>query len=449
VTSFFNFILTVERGTKLRLLKYENVFLSTLERDPARDPAHIHNVETTDHKDDNLFPSILPPPPGEECLPIGLESSSKRKKHGYRICWSQTNYEWYPYLPAVVDFRYPIFRGMSCNPVIIHDGSGYSLKKEEISMWQNVEFVMLTIAKALGSGVLTPLEQRDPHPPSEYGYTRSHSQEKFARKSATKSLNAFQRLLGFCAYAVAESPSWKPIGDHRQFYSDRWISGLYDRLDPKNPDLHILAKLLLSSLWKMRDNHTGVVVNYREEYDYPAVSRMIEYNVPVYVAWPSRGVNPYAKFRHSQYLDQLRPKAEHFEDLETPRSPEPITASLPAAMTSTTHRNPPPATANQATYDHPLDYVKRRLALIPAELENSPRRQAMLDRLASALRHSNIGSAKFYEFECVVFTDQQTGRAKAGWVRNQLEKRSSKELFEEVDNRRLWHVYFFVHNSLL
>jgi hypothetical protein len=442
-----NSILTVERGTKLRLLKYENIFLSTFERNPARDPSHIHEVEITDHKDNNLFPSILPPPPGEVHLPTCLEASPKRKRHGYRICWSQKNYEWYPYLPAVVNFRYPIFRGMSSNPVIIHDGSGYSLKKEEISMWQNVEFVMLTVAKALGSRSLTPLEQQDPHPPSEYGYTRSHSQEKFARKSATKSLNAFQRLLGFCAYVAAESPSWKPIGDYRRFYSDIWVSELYDRLDPKSPDLHILAKLLLSSLWKMRGNHTGVVVGYNEGYDYPAVSRMVEYNVPVYVAWPSRGVDPYLRFPQNKYLDEFRPKVEHFEDLEIPRSPEPATAPLP--MTPAAYHNPPPTLTNRVTYDNPLDYVTRRLALIPAELDSSPRRQAMLDRLASALKHNNIGTARFYEFECVVVTDRQTGRAKVGWVRNQLGKKLGKEIFEDVDNRHLWHVCFFGHVSLL
>lgn len=127
--------------------------------------------------------------------------------HGYPICWAQSNDEWHPYLPAMFSFSYPIFRGMSTDPLIIHDKSGYRLTDEEISLWRNVEYVIWTSALALQNGLCFPLEQQVPFPPSKYGYAQRHSQERFARKCALKSLHAFQRLLAYCSYLLIKPRS--------------------------------------------------------------------------------------------------------------------------------------------------------------------------------------------------------------------------------------------------
>ena len=424
----------------LRVIRYQQVYLSTFEEDPAKDPAVVQKVSTTNDKDDNLFPSQLPPPPGIEHLLAPSGESLGKKRYGYPICWSRKNYEWYPYLPAVIDFSYPIFRGMSRQPSIVHDKSGYRLNNEQMALWQNVEFVMSTVSKAVSSGQLISLEHREPEPPSSFGYTRGHTQLKFAQKCALKSLNAFQRLLGYCAYSIAGSNSLQPLGSYAGFYSDRGISDLYKKLDTDNPDIHILTKLLLSTLWRMRSsgNHTGVVVTYGEDYDYHAVNRMLANSVPVYVSWPGPNVNPYAQFHQHHNLKDFLPKPELFEALERPPSPQPEAVfTLPAIRYGV-----PPAPKDKRTYDHPADYVRKRLLEIPEELERSPDKQRMVNRLASAARLSSLGSATFFQFECTIVTDRQTGREKKCWTRASLTKSEAKDMFEATEGCNVWYVPF-------
>jgi len=422
----------------LRVIRYQQVYLSTFEEDSAKDPTGIQKVSASDDKDDNLFPSQLPPLPGTEHNFVPLAESLRKKRYGYPICWSRLNYEWYPFLPAVVDFNYPIFRGMSRQPDIVHDKSGYRLNDEQMALWQNVEFVMLTVSKAAGSRQLVSLDHREPEPPSSFGYTRGHTQLKFAQKCALKSLNAFQRLLGYCAYSISGCTSLQPLSPHAAFYSDRGISELYQKLNPNNPDVHILAKLLLSTLWKMRfsGNHTGVVLAYDDDYDYSAVVRMFENRVPVYVAWPGPDANPYTRFSQHHRLEKFQPKREHFEALQSPPAPQPEAVStLP-----TIHYGVPPAPKDKRTYDHPADYVRKRLQEIPEELERSPDKQSMLSRLKSAANLSNLGSAKFFQFEPTTIIDEQTGREKRCWTRILLTKSEAMDMFEAIEGSNVWYV---------
>ena len=137
----------------------------------------------------------------------------------------------------------------------------------------NVEEMAYYFGGPKGKGICE-LDHREPEPPSSFGYTWGHTQLKFAQKCALKSLNAFQRLLGYCTYSISGCTSLQPLSLHAAFYSDRGISELYQKLNPNNPDVHILAKLLLSMLWKMcfSGNHTGVVLAYNDNYDYVHVS---------------------------------------------------------------------------------------------------------------------------------------------------------------------------------
>jgi len=329
---------------------------------------------------------------------------------------------------------------MSRNPEIIHNGSGYSIKSDEISIWQNIEFVMVTVANAFSSGQQVTLGQRVPEPPSQYGYERTHTQEKFARKCAIKSLNAFQRYLGYCAYAAAGAHSHAPLGDFARFYNDEWVSGIYKQFDLKDPDVHILAKFLLASLWKMRTsgNHTGVVVSFQEEYSYPTVQMMQGSKVPVYVAWPGPGVNPYVQFHQHHCLNDYIPGPELFQALENPHTPQPTAAA------QHTQYGPPPAAHDSRTYDHPLDYVKMRLQHIPAQFDALPEnsKRSAMDRLRSALKHSSSGGATFFRFESLTVIDNQTGQEKQCWFRDRLTLHEVREYFEDPEPSHLWHVHF-------
>lgn len=305
-------------------------------------------------------------------------------------------------------------------------------------MWQNVEYVMVAASDALTHGQLFSLDHAIPLPPSKYGYTRSHTQEKFAKKCVMKSLNAFQRLLGYCSFASAGGTLENLGGDSKKFYTDFWVSDLYKKLDAKNPDVHILTKLLVSTLWTITKarNYSGVVINYAEAYDYFAVEKMYSFGVPIYVSWPGPGPNPYRSFRQHHYLEPYFPTDEQLKTLETPPS-----TPTPVAQTSTIRYGVHPPAKTPKAYDHPLDYVKRRIQEIPGELARSPHRQAMLDRLASALKLVRMGSAKYFRFESTTVFDERTGGQKVCWVREELTKHYAKEDFQSAESRNLWYAF--------
>lgn len=408
-------------------------------------------MDTSGDKQSNLYPDKLTPVESGWHF-TSLEETRRRTRWGYRICWSTTNYEWYPYLPAVFDWSYPIFRGVSPNFEVIHDKSGYKLSDEVINMWQNVEFIMIEVSKALFSRQLVPLEQQQPAYPSEFGYARGHVLPEYATRCARRSLNAFQRLLGYCAYAMAGALPGA-LGDHSGSYADILVSDLYKKLERSGQEASVLAKLLFTSLWRMRAsrNHVGVVVNYGEAYDYVAVGRMFDRKVPVYVAWPSPGVNPYVaqKFPQHHNLNDFIPTAEHFEALERLSTSDTVIGFSPAANAATIRYGVPPAPTRSLTYyNHPMDYVALRLETMQQELDSSSQKQRMLDRLRSALKLENIGSAKFFRFDAVEVTDERTGQRVERWVRTVLSKADATNEFEAAEGRELWYVPF-ASSSLL
>lgn len=439
----------MEQGP-LRVFKHEQnaVFLSTFEHRRNRDPGLIRKISVGEDKDNNLFPCLLPPHTGR-AYSLQLEDDAPEGKiYGYPICWSQQDYEWCAYLPAVISFRYPIFAGMSRYPDIIHDSKGYRIKDDEIKMWQNVEFVMVTVMNIIGSGQIVPLYLREVEYPSQYGYTRGHTQLKFAKKSVIKSLNAFQRLLGCCAYYMAGAASLpKNLGDYAKFYSDSWFSGIYKNVGSKSPDVHILTKRLLVTLFRMFStrNYAGIVVHYNQPCDYSAVNKMRFHGVPVYVAWSDPDTNPYKNKKHHQhhYITEFRPSPAQFKDLEA-HSLEPVPTPTPTVGGSTIRYGVPPAPKDQKTYDHPMDYVQLRADAFDAEFRKSTQQeqQVISSRLKSALRLNGIGGASFFTFDTISVADHQTKQVKERWVRTQVTKHDAKEYFEEADSCNLWYMPF-------
>jgi hypothetical protein len=233
----------INQGVKLRVFNCDGVVLSTFQ--PAStDPYRIGTVSASHHKGDNLFPSLLELPlPHDPTSSYEVEPKRKRP-YGYPICWSKEGFEWYPYLPAVVSYRYPIFRGVSPDAEIIYDGSGYRLKDEDLCLWANVEHVMTTACHALQAGGLLSLDHFTPPPPSDYGYTQKHAQEKFAKKPMVKSLNAFQRLLAYCPFAAASRGNANPVVDHLPSHHPKAISAVYHKVGSAVPDVHVIVKNL-------------------------------------------------------------------------------------------------------------------------------------------------------------------------------------------------------------
>jgi hypothetical protein len=414
-------------------LKYEDLYLTTFET-PEHDPPHIQILWVSEDKDANLFPSRLPLPLLRDPIQR-FRGGRVQKAYGYPICWSQPNFEWYPYLPAVVTFNYPIFRLMSTDPTIIHGPSGYKLSDDDISLWRNVEYVISTAIRALQTDRLLPLGHQEPRPPSEYGYTRVYSQEKFSRKAVMKSLNAFQRLLAYCSYSLAGrccSPDpLKPAGNIEEVFSL-----VYQQLDQSSSGVHILAKDLYWTLHEIYStrNFTGIVVAYSEQYNFPAVNSMYHHRVPVYISWPFNR-NPYLKFDQSFYIRRWLPLLSMVQKFEQPPHPSgPLNnPPNPTPLSSITYKQ---------TYDTPMDYVNKRCKEIPDELARSPNKQSMQDRLRSAQKITSIGKASYYTFEQVTVVSQ-TGEMKERWVRKLLTRHEALEHFEDVDNAELWYDHLF------
>jgi hypothetical protein len=323
---------------------------------------------------------------------------------------------------------------MSTDPLLIHDASGYKLTDEDMSMWKNVEYIICTAIDALQAGRNLPLEHQEPLPPSRYGYTRSHSQEKFAKKSVLKSLNAFQRLLAYCSYSLA-GRNWTGPGSELPLSDlQSTFSVVYAKLDTAAPSVHIMAKNLFSTLSDMYNyrNFTGVVLRWDQPYDFPAIHAMYHHNVPVYVTWPDRLQNPYISLHQSHYLKRWLPSPPLFEALEQ-------TPHLPAPVNDSPNTRIHLSVQYKETYESPMEYVNMRLQQIPTQLDRSPNKQRMLDRLRSAQKFTSIGSAKYYCFEQVAVVDQQTGESKERWVRRLLTKHEAVVDFECTDNEQLWY----------
>lgn len=378
------------------------------------------------------------------------------------MCFSKSNLEWYPFLPAVFTFQYPVFRGMSANPHVTRHSSGWKLTDEDIALWHAVETVMINTAAVLQEGSLHPLEQVAPLPPREYGYARAHTQEKFARKSITKSLNAFQRLLGYCSYSLANSTNVHRV--KQDLYSERWsMAGVYRSLGFAVESIHILVKNLFFTMEEMKrnGNFAGIVVDYTVGYDCSMLGTMLTGGVPVYLSWPGAGPNPYLdqrKFPRNHIIKSLFPKNEVLQELED--IPKPM-KTLPCNFTDTTALATSIPTVPDTTiptivdasphstgyrsnsrmgklYNHPLDYVHLRLPLVRSELESSADRQRMKDRAKSAKSFSSLGTAKYYVFDSHDVVDQHIGKEGVLWSRTLLTRHDALGHFEDANPRHLW-----------
>lgn len=335
---------------------------------------------------------------------------------------------------------------MSTKPEIIHDGSGYRLKEEDIRLWEIVERVMVTACGAFQKNALLSLGHVTPQPPSEYGYKRTHAKEKFVRTSATKSLNAFQRLLGYCSFSYASCRNHVAIRESLESLDlpHDTISSIYHDVGSDTPGLDIVMKNLLSTLGEVQRtrNFAGIALNYAEQYSFPSLDTMAKHGVPTYVSWPGNGPNPYLKYHQHHYVRPWVPTDLLLQKLELENASDPTRTTI-----LSTHSVPrpvitlPPVPSATVAYAHPMDYVDLRRRAIRSLLEScsASQRQTILDRERSAQRLTDRGkNTRYYIFWSHVIVDEQTRRERVVWTRNAINRHQATAEFECADPRHLW-----------
>jgi len=423
----------------VRTFKRGEDLISTLERDPRNDPTAIDVVDGDPHHG-NLWPVEVDFSERYDPVPEPDGGNRGRIRYGYPLCFSRTNFEWYPYLPAVSSFHYPIFRGMT-SARIVSNGFGWKLRDEDILLWSSVEFVMLRTIQVMGAGQLTSLEHVTPDWPETFGYKRLHKTEKFAATAKKASLNAFQRMLAYCSYTVAEASIAKLINlpnEYRTvFQNPHWVEEIFKKIGEgaQNTDVHVLLKILWATIGEIRGayNFVGIVVNYHKEFHYPSVLAMHRYGVPVFVRWhKTLKLESYKTYHQNHMLKEWAPKLDDFRVLEEsdvhhpPPSGESVGAPRPL--------NP------KSTFLDPMDYVRKRKAEIEVELRESDKAQSMRDRQKSAMRFGSRShrGANLFELERNETKDERTGEIIVWWERKPLTKKEAAETYETASPRQLW-----------
>jgi hypothetical protein len=417
-------------------------------QDPNADPTEVEFVELDPHHG-NLWPVEVDLTRRPDPIPETARGHPGKPRYGYPLCWSRTNFEWYPYLPAVSSFHYPIFRGMQ-SARIVSTGSGWKLRDEDIFLWASVEFVLLKTIQILGAGRLTSLEHVTPHWPESFGYKRLHSTEKFASKAKIASLNAFQRMLAYCSYTISEASIPKLLAvpyEYRTFLNNpHWIEYLFREVaqDVPNSDVHVLLKFLFATIGELRqtNNSIGIVVSYHKEYHYPSVLAMSRSGIPIYVRWhETLKLNSYSTYHQHHMLKEWAPNLDDFKLLERPPLDQLAVSDVDGLQASEPSVPPPPPNSSHTFLD-PMDYVRRRTADITTKLAESDRAQSMKDRQTSAMKFGtrSYRGADVYELERTERTDSHTGQKIVYWERRRLNRDDAYRTYDLASPSQLWYV---------
>ena len=417
------------------------------------DPTDVDFVESGSH-DGNLYPVEVKVLPDRDPIPESARGFPGEKRYGYPLCFSRPGYEWVPYLPAVSSFHYPIFRGMK-SARIINTGGGWRLRDEDILLWTSVEYVILKAIHALASGQLESLDHVTPDWPESFGYKRLHSQERFAVKAKTASLNAFRRMLAYCSYTLAGMSAERIDAlsyDHKFLLGNPGQAEyLFKtvRASAPNTDIHILLKFLFASLGEIRRtaNFTGVVVSYHKPYHYPLVLRMSWNSVPVYVRWnKTMKLRSYESYDQHHLLKDWAPNIEDFKVLEETPLPSVDLLPLPPGghpQTSRLGARPSlPIQRPAQRFTNPMEYVRQRTVQIKAQLANTERSQAMRSRQRSAMKFGlrSVRGADVYLFERKEEAKQNAGEKVVYWERTRLNRSDAAHAYETAHRRQLWYV---------
>jgi len=109
--------------------------------------------------------------------------------------WAYAARPWFPLVPLNPSFDGPIFECLNHSMFSLRtelNSQGKHILHHNIrESWVELEKKLLWCQELLGAGLLVPWETKLPRPPAQYGYQRSHSDAKLAKKVALKSRNAF------------------------------------------------------------------------------------------------------------------------------------------------------------------------------------------------------------------------------------------------------------------
>ncbi|KAG1889726.1 uncharacterized protein F5891DRAFT_1198441 [Suillus fuscotomentosus] len=109
--------------------------------------------------------------------------------------WVYAARPWFPLIPLNPSFDGPIFECLNHSMFSLYtevDSQGKHLLHRDIrEKWRELEQKLLWCQELLGAGLLIPWGTVLPRAPSQYGYLRSHSDTKLAKKVALRLRNAF------------------------------------------------------------------------------------------------------------------------------------------------------------------------------------------------------------------------------------------------------------------
>ena len=444
-------MLKICQPSPLRVFTIGEDLISTRERKPrCGDPTDVSCVELDPHSG-NLTPVEIDMTGRRD--PIHPYDVQGPKRYGYPLCWSRTGFEWYPFMPAVCSFHYPIFQAM-VKAQIVSTGSGWKLRDEDILHISNVEHVLLETIKATGGGQLSDLEHVTPHWPSKFGYDRLHRTDGAASKSKRATLNAFTRMLAYCCYSISHKGSNNDA--HSYYFSNPTeAKRIIDRIGPRPGILntHVLVKLVWGTLGEIfrASNFVGVIVSYHRPFHYPAVLAMSAYSVPIYVRWhKDLKLQSYNDFHQHHMLKEWLPSLEDFQILDAPPpAVEPAQtyedlspADPPPANLTPPVNNPTPANPTRFFAD-PMDYVCQRKAQIKEMADTNKITQQMKDRQNNAMKfgiRSVKSSAHVYCFEGKEYTDPATGTVSTVWERILLNRDQADRTYNCASPTQLWYV---------
>lgn len=111
--------------------------------------------------------------------------------------WAYAARPWFPLVPLNPHFDGPIFETLNHSIFSLYtevDSNGKHMLHRDIrEKWHELEQKLLWCLEILGAGLLVPWGTVLPRAPSQYGYLRSHSDAKLAKKVVLRSCNAFLR----------------------------------------------------------------------------------------------------------------------------------------------------------------------------------------------------------------------------------------------------------------
>jgi hypothetical protein len=226
--------------------------------------------------------------------------------------FSNTSPHW-AFVPRFPRFDNPIFERLIYsyrNLPIVRSGGWYFLEPQVQQQWWRLEMALRWVANVIlssGAALLSLGFNAGPYP-SSYGYTRNHTEERFARYCAMKARDAFVPLMALCTFAISTTkqsiqhqtanhvPKWVEMLQAEQEIHPSWIEDFS----------HSAAANLSETVGRIGafiDVSTYDMANFTDV--------IIRANVPIWFYWGNKRENPRP---HHKSLARFKP---HIVDVQS------------------------------------------------------------------------------------------------------------------------------------